>query len=124
MLTGGCLLSLPASASGASHTLKFTAKNKANHSFGKHGGGAFDKDVNAAHKVIGFDVTTFTGSRAADVALALQGGFIYGTLAFDKAGGLTGDVTGGTGPYAHAKGTIAGQQTGKNTTQVTVTYHG
>jgi hypothetical protein len=123
LATGGCLLALPASASSASHTLKFTVVTKSQTSLGKHGGVSYDKDINAANKVIGNDLVTFEGTNAGDVALGLNGGFIYAHLVFAKSGSLTGKITGGSGKYAGAGGSVAGSATSKTKTQVTLTYH-
>jgi hypothetical protein len=122
LVAGGGLLALPASASGASHTLHFTAVTKSQASFGATGGASFDHDVNAANKVIGYDVVSFGAGSSGNVALAIKGGFIYAHLVFAKSGSVTGKVTGGTEKYAHATGTVTGQPVSKSKTKVTVTY--
>ena len=120
----GAALALPAVAGGATHphTLHFVANSQVSVGLGKHGGAAVDKDVNHG-KLVGYDLVSFTGQSTADVAVALPGGLLYASLQFSDSGGLTGTVTGGTGPYAHARGTVSGMNTGKTTTDVTVTYH-
>jgi hypothetical protein len=123
LATGGFLLALPASASSATHTLKFTADTKSQHNLGKSGGVSFDHDLSAGGKVIGYDVVTFVSQSGGDVAVGLNGGMIYAHLEFSSSGAVTGKVTGGVGKYAHAAGSVKGVAISKNKTKVTVTYH-
>src|SRR5258707_3492935 len=54
--TGAFLLPTAANAHAMTHTLRFTAVQQATANFSKTIGGAADKDVNKAGKVIGYDV--------------------------------------------------------------------
>jgi hypothetical protein len=121
LITGSCLLALPASAGSATHTLKFTAHNVSNGSLGKKGGVAFDHDKHAG-KLVGYDIVTFVGRTTGDAAVGLPGGLLLAHLTFTKSG-LTGTVIGGTGKYHGAKGNVSGQAVTKNATKVTITYH-
>ncbi len=127
-LTGAILLPAAASAHAVSHTLTFTAVQQATVSFSKTTGGSADKDVDQAGKVIGFDVLRFvfnpkTGTASIGVALDTAGGFLYGVL-HESSGPVThGTVTGGTGAYAGATGTITATSNKAGTrTAVTITY--
>jgi hypothetical protein len=122
LATGGCLLALPASAGGATHTIHFKALTKAQASLGKHGGVSFDHDV-SSKGLVGFDVVSFVGKQAGDVAVGLKGGLLIAHLKFGSTGALSGTVTGGTGAYSDAKGTVSGEAISKNKTRVTITYH-
>ena len=117
-----CVLALPASAGNSTHTLVFFAITKSQVPLGKKGGASFDHDVNKKHKVIGYDVVSFTGQATGAVSVALKGGLLYANLHFTPSGALTGKVTGGAGAYAHASGTVTGHAITKKKTEVTVTY--
>ena len=85
-----------------------------------------DSDVQK-HKTIGHDVLycTDTGNGASHchVAFAQKGGLLYARFALsDKSGTLTGAVTGGTGSFAHAKGTIAGRSVSRTDVKVKLHY--
>ena len=127
-LTGAILLPAAASAHAVTHTLTFTAVQQATASFSTTTGGAADKDVNKAGKVIGFDVLRFavnpqTGTASIGVALDTSGGFLYGVL--QESGGPVshGTVTGGTGAFAGAAGTITATSKTATRTAVTIAYH-
>ena len=122
LAVGSCLLALPASAGSATHTLHFVAHTKSMHSLHKRGGVAFDHDI-SKHGLIGYDVVSFTGRTQGVVAVGLFGGILDATLTFGANGQLTGTVTGGSGAYSGAKGTVSGQAISKRKTMVTVTYH-
>jgi hypothetical protein len=84
-----------------------------------------DSDVRSG-KTIGRDVLsctdTGTGTSHCHVAFAQKGGFLYAKFALtDKTGALKGTITGGTGSFAHARGTLAGQAVSKK--DVTITLH-
>lgn len=121
LVTGSCLLALPASAGSAHHTLHFTAVAKSHANLGHKGGVAFDHDVNAKG-LVGYDILSFVGRTTADAAVGLNGGLLYAHLTFSKTG-LTGTVTGGAGRYAGAKGSVTGKTISNNKTKVTITYH-
>ncbi len=62
-------------------------------------------------------------SGTGDVALDIEGGFLYGTIATTNAGKtFSGKVTGGTGPYKEATGTITATAISSTKTAVTITY--
>jgi hypothetical protein len=128
ILGGAGALALPAVASAhpATHTLKFTAVFVNSVPFTSTNFGAQDTDVNSTGKTIGFDdlnVTFMGPSGSGHVALDIEGGFLYGTIATTNAGKtFSGKVTGGTGPYREATGTIAAKAISSTKTAVTITY--
>ena len=127
--TGALLLPAVASAHSTTHTLKFTAVQLSQANFSKTSGGSAEKDVNSAGKIIGYDVTNFqfnptTNTASGGVALSTSSGFLYGALKFTSTSNVVhGTVTGGTGAYKGATGTITGIQNKAGTqTAVTITY--
>jgi hypothetical protein len=129
-LSGTAAFLLPATAGvgTATHTLKFTSVQQATVRFSKTIGAAEDKDVKNG-TVIGYDVLRFafnpkTNTASIGVALDTKGGFLYGVLR-ESGGSVTrGKVTGGTGKYAGATGTITARSNKAGTrTAVTITYH-
>lgn len=127
--TSAFLLPAAASAHPVTHTLKFTAVQQAAANFSKTTGGAEDKDVNKAGKVIGFDVLRFsfnpkTKTATLGVAVAIKGGFLYGVLHESRGPISRGRVTGGTGTFHGAAGTITAKSNKAGSqTAVTITYH-
>jgi hypothetical protein len=126
---GATALVLPAaaSASSATHTLKFTAETNKSVMFTKASGGSQETDVNAAGKIIGFDVLYFAATSPTagniNVTFDTTGGMLYGTANVTKSGTVTnGKVTGGTGAFAGATGTIKAKSAGKNREAITITY--
>jgi hypothetical protein len=128
VLGGAAGLALPAAASAhpVTHTLKFTAVSVNSVPFTSTNFGAQDTDVNSTGKTIGFDdlnVTSTGPSGTGDVALDIEGGFLYGTIATTNAGKtFSGKVTGGTGPYKEATGRITAKAISSTKTAVTITY--
>jgi len=126
--TGAVLLPAVASAHSTTHTLKFTAVTLKSANFSKTAFGSAEKDVNSAGKIIGFDVINVqvdptTHKPSGGVTLSLNGGFMYGTLKFTNNPVIHGTVTGGTGTFKGATGTITGNQNQAGTrTAVTITY--
>jgi hypothetical protein len=127
-VTGTILLPAAAGAGTVSHTLTFTSVQQAQAKFSATVSGSEGKDVNKAGKVIGFDVLRFavnpqTGTASIGVALDTSGGFLYGVL--QESGGPVshGTVTGGTGAFAGAAGTITATSKTATRTAVTITYH-
>ena len=127
--TGALLLPAVASAHSTTHTLKFTAVQLKSSNFSKTAGGSAEKDVNSAGKIIGYDVTNFqfhpaTNTASGGVALSTSGGFLYGALKFTSTSNVVhGTITGGTGAFKGATGTITGTQNKAGTqTAVTITY--
>jgi hypothetical protein len=96
----------------ATHTLKFTAVQKATVKFSATSQGIQETDVNSTGKAIGFDMLYFTAtsatSGAANATVDATGGFLYGTFNINlETGAVTnGKVTGGTGAFKGATGTI------------------
>jgi hypothetical protein len=128
--TAGALVPAMASAHNASTTLKFISVTKKSVSFTKTTFAQQDTDVNAAGKTVGFDMLYFTATSATSAAVNItgdfSGGFLYGTGTVSlKSGALSnGKVTGGTGAFKGAKGTIKTKAISKTKTAVTVTYSG
>lgn len=127
--TGAFLLPAGASAHSTTHTLKFIAVTVKDVKFSKTARGASDKDVNSAGKIIGFDQLYFafnpkTNKVAGGVTLDTNGGFLYGTLHFTQGPVTHGTVTGGTGTFKAATGTITARNLNKSGTRtaVTITY--
>ena len=127
--TGALLLPAVASAHSTAHTLKFTAVALTGAKFSKTAAGQVHKDVNGAGKTIGFDMIYFqvdpaTHKPSGGVTLDTNGGFLYGTLKFSNNPVQTGTVTGGTGAFKGATGTITAKDLNKSGTRtaVTITY--
>ena len=128
--TGAFVLPAVASAHSSTHTLKFTSVQKGTVGFTSATGGIQDTDVNTLNKTVGFDMLYFKGISSTSVAVNLtvdtKGGFLYGTFTFNpKTGVVTnGKVTGGTGAFAHATGTITVKTISSTKHAVTITYGG
>jgi hypothetical protein len=121
------LIAVPALASGGAtahptHTLTFTAVPKAYHFYNKAQtlGVEFDKDM-VGKKVIGFNIVDFVSPTKNDVSVGLRRGFINGVFAVSSTGTISGRVTGGSGVYAGARGTIGGTAT-PTAADVIITY--
>ena len=127
--TGAFLLPAAASPHATTHTLKFIAVQKATHSFTKTSFGAQETDLNSKGKTIGFDEVYFkltsATAAAANVTLDTTGGMMYGTFHLSLSTGkiTNGKVTGGTGAFKGATGTITAKPISSTKTAVTVTYH-
>lgn len=105
----------------ASHTLRFTAVAVSRHSFGGNALVEIDKDVHAG-KTVAYDELDITANTAT-VALGLKHGFLYGKFTInEKTGTLAGKVTGGTGAYKGASGTITGTIAMNGNASVKVVY--
>jgi hypothetical protein len=128
--TGTFVLPAMASAHSTTHTLKYIALSKGTVSFTRATGGIQDTDVNAAGKTVGFDMLYFKAASASTVAVNTTvdttGGFLYGTFTFHpKTGVVTnGKVTGGTGAFAGATGTIEVKTISRTKHAITITYSG
>jgi hypothetical protein len=126
-ITGALVLPAVASADNATHTLKFIAVQKATVSFTKTAGANQETDVSAAGKTVGFDMIYFAATSAAvNATFDVSGGFLYGTATVSiKTGAITnGKVTGGTGAFTGAKGTIKVKAISSKKHAVTITYSG
>ncbi len=128
--TGALVLPAVASAHSGTHTLKFVAVQKATVMFSTATLGIQETDVNAAGKTIGFDMLYVAGtspsSGAVNVTVDTNGGFLYGTFTVSiKTGVVTnGKVTGGTGAFTGATGTIKATTISSTKHAVTITYSG
>lgn len=129
--TGAFVLPALASASNTTHTLKFIAVKKASVNFTKTTFGQQETDVNAKGKTIGYDELYFKATSStkatANVTLDTTGGLLYGTLTVNFTSPvIKGKVTGGTGKFKGATGTITAKSLNKagTRTAVTVKYHG
>jgi hypothetical protein len=128
--TGALVLPAVASAHGTTHTLKFVSVQKGTVGFTRATGGLQNTDVNAAGKTIGFDMLYFAATSPSTVAVNLtvdtKGGFLYGTFTFHPRTGVVtnGKVTGGTGAFAKATGTIKVKTISSTKHVITITYSG
>ncbi len=128
--TGALVLPAVASAHSTTHTLTFISVTKTSIMFTKATGGQQNTDVNAAGKTVGFDMLYFTAVSATtgnvNVTVDTTGGFLYGTLTVNfKTGAISnGKVTGGTGSFVGATGTIKAKNLNPagTRTAVTITY--
>ena len=131
-ITAGAFL-MPAGASSnraTRHTLRFTATVQQSTNFSPNSFGQDEVDTNAAGQIIGFDVINGvfnprTNTAKGRVAFSTRGGILYGSLRFSDGPVTHGRVTGGTGKFKGAKGTIYGRNLNASGTRtaVTVTYH-
>ncbi len=127
---GAILLPAVASAHSTTHTLKFISVQQKSVRLGKTAGANQDTDVNAAGKTVGFDMIYFKVASpttgAINVTVDTSGGFLYGTGTINTKTGVlsNGKVTGGTGSFAGATGTIKAKNLNKAGTRsaVTITY--
>lgn len=130
--TGALVLPAVASAHSTTHTLKFISVTKKSAQFTMTSGGQQDTDVNSAGKVVGFDMLYFTQisstTGALNITVDTTGGLLYGTATANFMTGVisNGEVTGGTGSFAGATGTITANNlnTAGTRTKVTITYSG
>jgi hypothetical protein len=128
--TGALVLPAVASAHSATHTLKFLAVQKGTVGFTRATGAIQNTDVNTTGKTIGFDMLYFAATSPSNVAvnytLDTKGGFLYSTFTFHpKTGVVTnGTVTGGTGAFAGATGTIKVKTISPTKHAITITYSG
>ncbi len=128
--TGALVLPAAASASTTAHTLKFTAETESSAAFSSSTEAEQDTDVNGAGKVVGYDLlyVKLVSSTSADlnITVDVDGGMLYGTAKLNSKGTVAdGKVTGGTGAFAHAAGTLTVQTLNKAGTRhaVKITYH-
>ena len=125
--TGALVLPAVASAHGTTHTLKYLAVSKAAVNFTRATGGIQNTDVKAG-KTIGFDMLYFAAtspsSLAVNVTVDTKGGFLYGTFTFNPRTSVVtnGKVTGGTGAFADATGTIKVKTISRTKHAVTIIY--
>ena len=126
-ITGAIVLPAAASAHAVTHTLTFTSVEQAQAKFSATSMGFEDKAISKADKVIGYDVLNVTadpttGKVSAWVTVDTAGGFLSGTLKVTSNPVTHGTVTGGTGAFAGATGTITAKSISATKTAVTITY--
>jgi hypothetical protein len=132
-LGGACAFLVPsASASTAdeSRTITFTSVEQAVHNYSQTSSSQQDKDVNGLGKVIGYDMlyTVFnpkTETAKLTFTAVLNGGFVYGVATASSNPVSHGTITGGTGAFRGAKGTLRAKNLNKagTRTAVIITYH-
>jgi hypothetical protein len=112
------------------HTVSFTSVQQAVTNFGQAASLQQDKDVNKAGKVIGYDILRFTYNPQTQAAVmsvtaGFPGGMLYGQMRNDGGSVTRGTVTGGTGAFRGAAGTITAKSLDENGTRtaVTITWH-
>jgi hypothetical protein len=117
-----------ASAHSATHTLKFTALQKATIPFTKTTQGTQETDVSSTGKAIGFDMIYLaiksSTAATANITGDFSGGFLYGTASVNLKPGViaNGKVTGGTGAFQGATGTIKVKAISNTKHAITITY--
>lgn len=128
--TGAFALPALASTAATSHTLKFISDLSRSTDFTKSELGQQDTDVNKAGKIIGFDmlyivINPRTGTAKANATIEVKGGLLYAVLNITDSPTTHGKVTGGTGAFKRAAGTVTGKALNKagTRTAVTVVYH-
>ena len=127
--TGAFVLPAVASAHSTTHTLKFVSLSKAQVGFTRATGALQNTDVKAG-KTVGFDMLYFAATSPSSLAVNFtvdtKGGFLYGTWTFHPRTGVVtnGKVTGGTGAFAGATGTIKIKTISSTKHAITITYSG
>lgn len=128
--TGAFVLPAAASASTTTHTLQFIAETESSAAFSSSTEAEQDTDVNGAGKVVGYDMlyVKLVSSTSADlnITVDVNGGMLYGTAKLNGKGiVMDGKMTGGTGAFAHAAGTLTVQTLNKAGTRhaVKIIYH-
>ena len=121
-VTAAASAAIPAIAApaAAEHTLHFDAVQVYAHKFSASSYIELDKNISGG-KVIGTDELDWSGNNAS-VALALGKGFLFGRFSVSNSGVISGSVTGGTGAYRGASGTIGGRGVSSTVAAVTVKY--
>ena len=133
-LVGAGAFILPAVAAStptATHTLQFISAKKASVNFTASTGAQQDTDVNSAGKVVGYDMVYFKivsrTTATLNITGTTNGGMLYSTGKFNLNTGAFSDgkVTGGTGAFKGATGTLTARSLNKAGTRtlVKITYH-
>ena len=119
-----------ASPSAKSHTLTFISVTESMVNFSRTSVGQQDKDVNKAGKTIGYDLLSVafnpkTETAKLNVTVVTSGGFVYAVASGNASSAIRGTLTGGTGSFKGAAGTILAKNINKagTRTAVTITYH-
>ena len=133
-LAGTCAVVVPAASASASapktHTLSFTSVQEAVHNYSQTISSQQDRDVNKAGKVVGYDLLYLVFNPKTETAklnftAVTSGGFVYGVASASSSPVSHGTVTGGTGAFKGAAGTIVAKNLNPSgsKTAVTITYH-
>ncbi|HXP19732.1 MAG TPA: hypothetical protein VN840_08815 [Streptosporangiaceae bacterium] len=130
VVSGGLLLTTTtASAHSAPQTLEFVTVEQNAVGYSTTALAATDEDFSTSGKLIGFAVLYFTtnpvsGEVRIHAAVAVDGGIIYGRLtsASSTSPIFTGKVTGGTGAFRDAAGTITATAQSATASLVTVVF--
>jgi hypothetical protein len=106
------------------HTIRFKSVTLKQHNFSKTSFGETGKDVRHG-TIVGFDTINGkfhpkTRSANGAVAFSTKGGMLIGKLTFSNGPITTGRVTGGTGKFKNATGTIKGTNLNKSGTRTAV----
>jgi hypothetical protein len=124
--TGALAAPALASTQCPSHTLQFTVVNTASMSPTESTRAGQGTDVNSEGKTIGFDVIYETLKArvfTANAAFSTTGGLLYVTISSSDGGQTySGKVTGGTGVFGGATGTVTSKSISSSKTAVTIIY--
>jgi len=133
-LGGTCAFLVPAASASPNaaktHILTFTAVQESMLNYSQTVNIVQEKDVSKAGKVIGYDMLRVvfnpkTETAKLNVVFAADGGFLYGVAGASSSPVIHGRVTGGTGIFQGAAGTILAKNLNNagTKTAITVTYH-
>jgi hypothetical protein len=133
-LGAGCAVVVPAASASTSapktHSLSFTSVQEAVHNYSQTISSQQDRDVNQAGKVVGYDLLYLvfdpkTETAKLNFTAVTSGGFVYGVASASSSPVIHGTVTGGTGAFKGAAGTIVAKNLNPSgsKTAVTITYH-
>jgi hypothetical protein len=133
-LGGTCAFLVPAASASPSaakkHTLTFTSVTESTVNFSRTTLAQQDKDVNKAGKTTGYDLLYIifnpkTETAKLTVTVIASGGFVYAVASGNASSAVRGTLTGGTGTFKGAAGTIVAKDLNKagTKTAVTITYH-
>jgi hypothetical protein len=136
-LGGACAFLVPAASASTStststktHTLTFTSVQESMVNFSPTVTSQQDKDVNKAGKTVGYDLLYLVFNPKTETAklnftAVTSGGFVYGVANASSSPVIHGTVTGGTGIFKGAAGSILAKNLNKagTKTAVTITYH-
>lgn len=128
-VTGGVVAGVAADAAApaaATKTIKLVVANTAQKSFGKSGKIAVLDQVDKQHgKVVGYDVLRAQyGAKTGTLVgvIALRGGTFDVTLTARNSPTIKGTITGGSGAYRGATGSVTAQEATAKQATVVLTY--
>ena len=133
-LAGTCAVVVPAASASTSapktHTLTFISVQEAVHNYSQTISSQQDRDVTKAGKVVGYDLLYLVFNPKTETAklnftAVTGGGVVYGVARASSNPVIHGTVTGGTGAFKGASGTIVARNLNPSgsKTAVTITYH-